>query len=35
VAVLKIEDYTVEEITTQLGRGPWTVKRWLRLIRQI
>jgi DNA-directed RNA polymerase specialized sigma24 family protein len=35
VAVLKMEGYTVEEIAAQLGRVPRTVKRWLRLIRQI
>jgi DNA-directed RNA polymerase specialized sigma24 family protein len=34
-AVLKMEGYTVEEIATQLGRVPRTVKRWLQLIRQI
>jgi RNA polymerase sigma factor (sigma-70 family) len=34
VAVRKLEGYTVEEIATQLGRAPRTVKRWLRLIRQ-
>jgi DNA-directed RNA polymerase specialized sigma24 family protein len=35
VAVRKLEGYTVAEIATQLGRVPRTVKRWLRLIRQI
>jgi DNA-directed RNA polymerase specialized sigma24 family protein len=35
VAVLKMEGYTVEEIAAQLGRVSRTVKRWLRLIRQI
>jgi DNA-directed RNA polymerase specialized sigma24 family protein len=35
VAVLKMEGYTVEEIATQLGRVPRTVKRWLQMIRQI
>ena len=34
-AVLKMEGYTVEEIATQQGRVPRTVKRWLQLIRQI
>jgi DNA-directed RNA polymerase specialized sigma24 family protein len=34
-AVLKTEGYTLEEIATQLGRVPRTVKRWLPLIRQI
>jgi DNA-directed RNA polymerase specialized sigma24 family protein len=34
-AVLKIEGYTLEEIATQLGRVPRTVKRWLQLVRQI
>ena len=35
VAVQKMEGYTVEEIAAQAGRVPRTVKRWLRLIRQI
>jgi DNA-directed RNA polymerase specialized sigma24 family protein len=35
VTVWKMEGYTVEEIAAQLGRAPRTVKRWLRLIRQI
>jgi DNA-directed RNA polymerase specialized sigma24 family protein len=30
-----MEGYSVEEIAAQLGRVPRTVKRWLRLIRQI
>jgi RNA polymerase sigma factor (sigma-70 family) len=34
VAILKLEGYSVEEIATQMGRVPRTVKRWLRLIRQ-
>jgi DNA-directed RNA polymerase specialized sigma24 family protein len=34
VAVRKMEGYTVEEIASQLGRVPRTVKRWLQLIRQ-
>jgi DNA-directed RNA polymerase specialized sigma24 family protein len=33
--VLRIEGYSVEEIAAQLRRVPRTVKRWLRLIRQI
>ena len=35
VAVLKMEGYTVAEIAAQLTCVPRTVKRWLRLIRQI
>jgi DNA-directed RNA polymerase specialized sigma24 family protein len=35
VAVRKMEGYSVEEIAAQMGRVPRTVKRWLRLIRQI
>jgi DNA-directed RNA polymerase specialized sigma24 family protein len=35
VAVLKMEGYTVAEIAAQLACVPRTVKRWLRLIRQI
>jgi DNA-directed RNA polymerase specialized sigma24 family protein len=34
-AVRKMEGYTLEEIATQLGRVPRTVKRWLQLARQI
>jgi DNA-directed RNA polymerase specialized sigma24 family protein len=34
-AVLKMEGCTLEEIATQLGRVPRTVKRWLQLARQI
>jgi DNA-directed RNA polymerase specialized sigma24 family protein len=34
VAVRKLEGHTVQEIASQLGRVPRTVKRWLRLIRQ-
>jgi DNA-directed RNA polymerase specialized sigma24 family protein len=35
VAIRKMEGYSVEEIAAQEGRVPRTVKRWLRLIRQI
>jgi DNA-directed RNA polymerase specialized sigma24 family protein len=35
VAVLKMEGYTVPEIAAQMACVPRTVKRWLRLIRQI
>jgi DNA-directed RNA polymerase specialized sigma24 family protein len=35
VAVRRMEGYTVEEIAAELGRVPRTVKRWLRLIRQV
>ena len=35
VAVLKMEGYTVEEIAEKSACVPRTVKRWLRLIRQI
>jgi DNA-directed RNA polymerase specialized sigma24 family protein len=34
-AVLKMVGCTLEEIATQLGRVPRTVKRWLQLARQI
>jgi DNA-directed RNA polymerase specialized sigma24 family protein len=34
-ALWKLEGYSVEEIATQRGVVPRTVKRWLRLIRQI
>jgi len=33
-ALWKMEGYSVEEIATQMGVVPRTVKRWLRLIRQ-
>ena len=35
VAMRKMEGFTVEEIGAELGRVPRTVKRWLRLIRQM
>ena len=34
VALRRLEGYSVEEIATECGRVPRTVKRWLRLIRQ-
>jgi DNA-directed RNA polymerase specialized sigma24 family protein len=34
-AILKMEGYTVEEIAVKQGRVPRTVRRWLRLIRQV
>jgi DNA-directed RNA polymerase specialized sigma24 family protein len=35
VALRRLEGYSVEEIALEMGRVPRTVKRWLRLIRQI
>jgi hypothetical protein len=35
LAVLRMDDYSVEEIAAQLERGPRTIKRRLRLIRKI
>ena len=35
VAILRLEGHSVDEIAVQLGRVPRTIKRWLRLIRQI
>jgi DNA-directed RNA polymerase specialized sigma24 family protein len=35
VALRRLEGHSVEEIAAELGRVPRTVKRWLRLIRQI